>query len=219
MCWGKVQHWPIPRTNSGSLKAWMSTTLWPWAVRLPRNDAGSMVIKIFATLPLLRATIWEQSYCTGRYDQFGSQLHCFQNWRTYQWRNPASGYHGSYLWYFQRATETLSDYHPIVSITSIAICLVLISHNSAPSLVSPIIGFWLMAFLNRRFGRRVTIKVSGACILVGSLASIANSWKFLLTSRLLRGIGMGVLAYISSIYGAEVSTARSRGRAISWWQL
>lgn len=77
-----------------------------------------------------------------------------------------------------------------------------------------------MELLNRHFGRCGAIAASGVFNIMGSIANFNDHiWQYSLISRLLCAIGQTLLACTLSIYGAEISTARSRGRAVSWWQL
>ncbi|ODM16479.1 hypothetical protein SI65_07986 [Aspergillus cristatus] len=82
-----------------------------------------------------------------------------------------------------------------------------------------IIGYWLSELLNRRSGRRGAIVIAGIFNIVGPIAGSGDGWQWSLASRLFIGIGMGILFCSLSIYGAEISTARSRGRAVLWLQL
>lgn len=60
---------------------------------------------------------------------------------------------------------------------------------------------------------------SGIFNIVGSVAGADASWQWSLVSQLMSGIAMGILVCSLPIYEAEISTARSRGRAVSWMQL
>lgn len=55
--------------------------------------------------------------------------------------------------------------------------------------------------------------------IVAFLFRIESSWRWLLVSRLLHGIVVGVLICTFAVYVAEISTSRSRGRAIAWFQM
>lgn len=56
-------------------------------------------------------------------------------------------------------------------------------------------------------------------ITMGTIAQMASGLVWLFVSRMLHGIGLGMLACTSSIYGAGISTTGSRGLAIVWWQM
>ncbi|KZT72160.1 hypothetical protein DAEQUDRAFT_664568 [Daedalea quercina L-15889] len=92
--------------------------------------------------------------------------------------------------------------------------------NSAPYLCCGLIGCWVSAPLNRRFGRRGTIFISAfvsfaACIWQG----VTDTWWHLFIARFFLGFGIGPKSATSPVYAAECAPPVIRGALVMMWQL
>lgn len=92
--------------------------------------------------------------------------------------------------------------------------------NAAPYYSAALIGCWLSDPLNYWFGRRATIFVSAIFCLFPVIGSaLAQTWKQLLVTRVLMGIGMGCKASTVPVFAAENAPAPIRGALVMGWQL
>lgn len=74
--------------------------------------------------------------------------------------------------------------------------------------------------LSYRFGRRLTLFVSGLIYIVGAIGcALAISSGMLIGMRAVLGVAVGISSYVAPIYLSEVSPERSRGALISSYQL
>ncbi|MFC0269493.1 sugar porter family MFS transporter [Kushneria aurantia] len=75
-------------------------------------------------------------------------------------------------------------------------------------------------YLSRRFGRKITLAVSGVVFIGGALLS-ALSWspQALIGARVLLGLAVGISSYIAPMYLSEIAPERIRGTLISFYQL
>lgn len=86
------------------------------------------------------------------------------------------------------------------------------SVNAVTYLTASAFGCWSADPLQAtRFGRRGAIFISG-CICLASVigAACTRSWQQLLAARAILGVGMGMKASVTPIYGAEVSPTHLR---------
>ncbi|KAF2859437.1 hypothetical protein K470DRAFT_282692 [Piedraia hortae CBS 480.64] len=92
--------------------------------------------------------------------------------------------------------------------------------NAIPYLSASLVGCWLSDPLNEYFlGRRAAIFTSGLVILASTIGgAFSNTWKQLLATRLLLGIGMGCKATVIPVMAAEISPAHLRGALVMNWQ-
>ncbi len=75
-------------------------------------------------------------------------------------------------------------------------------------------------WISYRFGRRLTLLVSGLVFLLGALGcALATSAGMLIGMRAVLGVAVGISSYIAPIYLSEISPERSRGALISSYQL
>ncbi|RKR06789.1 SP family galactose:H+ symporter-like MFS transporter [Kushneria sinocarnis] len=75
-------------------------------------------------------------------------------------------------------------------------------------------------FFSRRFGRKLTLAVSGIIFIIGALTSaLAWSPEALIGARIVLGIAVGISSYIAPIYLSEIAPERIRGTLISFYQL
>ncbi len=88
------------------------------------------------------------------------------------------------------------------------------------ALVGTIIGTLVAGILSDRYGRKEVLVVSG--ILFGLSAAgcmLVNDFNYLITYRLIGGIGVGIASILSPLYISEIAPALIRGRLVSLYQL
>lgn len=91
--------------------------------------------------------------------------------------------------------------------------------NSGIYLSNSLLGSWLVAPINDRFGRRGAVFVGGLISLVFNLAdSQTTSWVQLLLCRLALGVGLGIVSSSLNIFAAECAPAAIRGGLGVAWQ-
>ncbi|KAF5370870.1 hypothetical protein D9758_002077 [Tetrapyrgos nigripes] len=91
--------------------------------------------------------------------------------------------------------------------------------NSAPYLCCAVLGCWLTDPLNKLFGRRGTIFITGlfsflTCIWQG----VTNSWQHLFVARFVLGLGIGPKSSTVPVYAAECAPPAIRGALVMMWQ-
>ena len=87
-------------------------------------------------------------------------------------------------------------------------------------LLGAIIGAGLSGYLSDRFGRRRTIIVTAVIFILGSLGSaLTPDINFLIASRIIIGIAIGIASLTAPLYISEVSPPRIRGALVSLNQL
>lgn len=92
--------------------------------------------------------------------------------------------------------------------------------NSAPYLASAGCGCWLSDPLNRFFGRRGTIFITGLVLIATPIASgFTRTWQELFIVRLILGLGMGAKGSTVPVLAAENAPAVIRGALVMSWQL
>ncbi len=71
-----------------------------------------------------------------------------------------------------------------------------------------------------RFGRKVTILVSGAIFIIGVvIVTVATNFVSVLVGRLVQGIGVGFITIVIPLYIVEVVPSKMRGRTVTLFQL
>lgn len=82
------------------------------------------------------------------------------------------------------------------------------------------VGAATAGWLSHRFGRRMTLLISGLVFVVGALGcAAAASTSMLIGMRAVLGLAVGISSYIAPIYLSEISPEKSRGALISSYQL
>lgn len=92
--------------------------------------------------------------------------------------------------------------------------------NGAPYLSASLVGCWLNAPLNRRWGRRGTIAF--ACLLAfvtGIWQAVSDSWVCLISARFVLGLAVGAKSSTTPIYAAECAPKNIRGALTMMWQM
>ena len=92
--------------------------------------------------------------------------------------------------------------------------------NGAPYAAAALVGCWLNAPLNSRWGRRGTIAFS--CFLAFATAiwqACANHWVSLLVARFVLGLAVGAKSSTTPIYAAECAPKTIRGALTMMWQM
>ena len=92
--------------------------------------------------------------------------------------------------------------------------------QAVPWLSASILGSFLSDPLSEYTGRRKALVVAGLCSFTSSIAgSRATSWKALLGTRVLLGLGIGGKASIVPVLESEVLPSSKRGRLLVSWQV
>lgn len=88
------------------------------------------------------------------------------------------------------------------------------------ALVGCIIGVLFGGQLVDRYGRKATLLISAVLFAVSSLmCAVVGDFSTLVLSRIMGGIGIGVVSIVSPMYIAELSVPQYRGRLVSLYQL
>ena len=92
--------------------------------------------------------------------------------------------------------------------------------NAIIFLTAGLIGAFIVAPLNKYFGRRGEIFITACCLTATPIGSgFAKSWQGLFAARFIMGIGIGAKNATVPIYSAEMAPARIRGALVMFWQL
>ncbi len=87
-------------------------------------------------------------------------------------------------------------------------------------LIGAVFGTFLSNLLSDHLGRRWSIIISTILFTVGAvLSGIAPSIDFLIVVRFFLGVALGIAAYVTPLYLAEISPRRVRGGMIAAYQL
>lgn len=88
------------------------------------------------------------------------------------------------------------------------------------ALVGSIIGVLMAGKLSDCFGRKATLLVAAVFFSASGIGcAFVSNFSQLVFTRMLGGIGIGVVSVVSPLYISEVSVARYRGRLVSLYQL
>lgn len=83
-----------------------------------------------------------------------------------------------------------------------------------------IAGAFLNGFVIDRIGRKHTIILSACFFFIGSLlCSISSNVYYLIISRVITGIAVGVVSFASPLYLSEISAKENRGKIVSFYQI
>lgn len=83
-----------------------------------------------------------------------------------------------------------------------------------------ILGVLITGLLSDRAGRKKTIMLAGLMFLASGIGcAFASGISWLVFSRMIGGIGVGMASVVSPMYIAEFAPAEKRGRMIAWYQL
>ncbi|CAM1511044.1 Fc.00g085570.m01.CDS01 [Cosmosporella sp. VM-42] len=92
--------------------------------------------------------------------------------------------------------------------------------NGAPYASSALIGCWLNAPLNSRFGRRGTLFFAcGLAFITNIWQAAANSMPVFLAGRIVLGLAVGAKSSTTPIYAAECAPKNIRGALTMMWQM
>ncbi|HMP54191.1 MAG TPA: MFS transporter, partial [Candidatus Melainabacteria bacterium] len=90
----------------------------------------------------------------------------------------------------------------------------------ASALLGTIVGSISAGLPADKLGRRNSLFIAAVLYLVSALGcALAPTWAFLVASRFVGGIGVGLASVLSPMYIAEVSPSRLRGRLVALAQL
>ena len=87
-------------------------------------------------------------------------------------------------------------------------------------LLGCIIGVLASGLLSDQTGRKKTVMIAGIMFLLSGIGcAFTSSFDFLVLSRIVGGIGVGMASVISPMYISEFSPAHARGRMVAYYQL
>lgn len=88
------------------------------------------------------------------------------------------------------------------------------------ALVGSILGVSVAGTLSDKFGRKPTMMISAALFLLSALGcAVASNFDILVISRIIGGIGIGIVSIVCPLYISEISVTAYRGRMVSLYQL
>lgn len=88
------------------------------------------------------------------------------------------------------------------------------------ALIGSIIGVAFAGWLSDRLGRRPTMFLAAVLFAVSGVGcAYSPTFTFLIVSRLIGGIGIGVISIAAPMYISEIAIAEYRGRLVSLYQL
>ncbi len=86
-------------------------------------------------------------------------------------------------------------------------------------LLGSIVGCLIAGYLSDKFGRKKVLILAGVLFIIASLGcGIAPDFAFLVSIRLVGGIGVGIASVLSGMYISEISPPQVRGRMTSLFQ-
>ncbi len=96
----------------------------------------------------------------------------------------------------------------------------LLGWTVSSALLGSVVGAAASGTLSDRYGRKISLILSGVLFLVSAVGSaLAPALSALIAARLVGGIGVGIAGMIAPLYVAEVSPAAVRGRMVALCQL
>lgn len=88
------------------------------------------------------------------------------------------------------------------------------------ALIGSILGVLVAGYLGDNFGRKRTLLVSAILFAISSIGcAFAETMTLLVWSRIVGGVGIGIVSIISPLYISEISIAEYRGRLVALYQL
>ena len=88
------------------------------------------------------------------------------------------------------------------------------------ALVGSIVGVLFAGILSDKFGRKLTMIISASLFSVSALGcAVCADFTQLVLYRIIGGVGVGVVSFVSPLYISEVAVAQYRGRLVSLYQL
>ena len=88
------------------------------------------------------------------------------------------------------------------------------------ALLGCVIGVAGAGFLSDRFGRKLSLLLAGFLFFISALGCmLAPNHSFLIISRLVGGLGVGIASMLSPLYISEISPPKIRGRLVALYQL
>ncbi|KAH6655064.1 hypothetical protein BKA67DRAFT_657025 [Truncatella angustata] len=99
--------------------------------------------------------------------------------------------------------------------------------NAAPFFAAAALGCWMALPFSDRFGRRGSMVIAAAVVMVTSvllaivpvIKTSTPKWQILLGIRIINGIGMGIKAVNTPVLASETAVGYWRGTSILAWQL
>jgi SP family arabinose:H+ symporter-like MFS transporter len=88
------------------------------------------------------------------------------------------------------------------------------------ALLGCIIGVSFSGKLSDKYGRKIVLIISAVLFLASAIGCmLSESFNFLIASRLIGGLGIGVASMVSPLYISEFAPSRLRGMMVSLYQL
>jgi SP family arabinose:H+ symporter-like MFS transporter len=88
------------------------------------------------------------------------------------------------------------------------------------ALLGCIIGVSISGKLSDQYGRKIVLMISAILFLASAIGCmLSESFTFLIVSRLIGGLGIGVASMVSPLYISEFAPSRLRGMMVSLYQL
>lgn len=88
------------------------------------------------------------------------------------------------------------------------------------ALIGSIFGVAVAGMMSDKLGRRPTMLISAVLFTASAVGcALTPSFAFLVASRIIGGIGIGVVSIVAPIYISEISITRYRGQMVSLYQL
>jgi len=88
------------------------------------------------------------------------------------------------------------------------------------ALVGSLIGVGFAGWLSDKYGRKMTLLLSGSLFSISAIGcALASGFSSLIMYRLVGGIGVGVASMLSPLYISEISPPKLRGRLVALYQL
>lgn len=88
------------------------------------------------------------------------------------------------------------------------------------ALIGSIFGVAIAGMMSDKLGRRPTMLISAVLFTASAVGcALTPSFSFLVASRIIGGIGIGIVSIVAPIYISEISITRYRGQMVSLYQL
>lgn len=88
------------------------------------------------------------------------------------------------------------------------------------ALIGSICGVAMAGFMSDGLGRRPTMFISAALFTLSAIGcSVSGNFQMLVVSRIVGGVGIGIISVVAPVYISEISITKYRGQMVSLYQL
>jgi len=109
------------------------------------------------------------------------------------------------------ATSALRDKYALTPFT--------LGLTVSAALIGTILGSMFAGIPGDRYGRRASLRITGALYLVSALGcALAFNWDSLVVARFVGGLGIGASSVLGPMYIAEIAPPQARGRLVGFFQ-